>query len=403
MKKKVLFVLNNFNIGGPQKSLLSLLYNIDFKKIEVDLLILSNSGTLYSYIPKEVNIIKSPQLSEYALLLPKGFLKKSLMNLVSRNYLHSLSAIYSVTMGKLNKKMPIEKQKHWERVSKKIPKITKNYDHAFGVSGGHSIMFVADCVNASNKIGWIRTDYNVLKRSAKIDSKYFKKMNQILTVSEICREIFVDIFPEEKEKTQVFYNLLPFKMYKNIPADVGIMNVDTEIKIVTICRLDPNKGLDLAIETLKKLLKHGVNLKWFILGEGSYRSELEDIIQKEGLEESFILLGFHFNTAAFIENADIIVHPSRFEGKSNVVDEAKYLLKPIVATRYNTVNEQIIHEETGLIAEMTSDSIVENILKLIDSPEMVEKLKVNLKFHQAKDDASIEVFDRVIHNSKMII
>lgn len=398
-KKSFLFVVNNFNIGGPQKSLLALLYSLDLKIIEVELVSLSNSGTLLPYLPPEVKIIKVSPLVNYALLSPENFKSETLKMLFFKNIRLAFNALSSVIKGQLNKKMVQEKQRYWLLVKDNLPKLEKKYDYAFGVSGGHSMMFIEDCVNAKKKIGWIRSDYRVLKRDLKIDRMYFEKMDLILSVSEMCKDIFLELFPETKNKVQVFYNMLPFKMYDNIPAETSKMLVNNDVlKLLTICRLDPHKGLDLALDALELLLKKGLKIKWFVLGEGSYRQELEKMIMKRGMSEYLILLGFQLNTAEFIKVADIIVHPSKFEGKSNVVDEAKYLLKPIVATRYNTVNEQISHSETGMIAEMSAESIVENIMKITDSSILKEKLIRNLKTQQVNDDLSVSKFERIIED-----
>lgn len=395
-RKKLLFVVNNFNIGGPQKSLLSLLYNLDFQKYEVDIMSLSNTGTLLKFLPKEVKVIQTDNLVSYSILTPNNILKKSIKVLFSQNYTNAFLALQSIGKGLINKKMVQEKQEYWVNVKENLPKLKKKYDYAFGVSGGHSIMYIADCVKANEKIGWIRSDYRTLKRNNEIDRKYFREMDKILSVSVICKEIFLEIFPEAFSKTEVFYNILPFKMYENLPANTKQMEFEDTTKLLTICRLDPNKGLDLAIDALEILLKKNKNIKWFILGEGSYRKELEKLIKKKNLEEHFILLGFQLNTAAFMKKADIIVHPSRFEGKSNVVDEAKYLLKPIVATRYNTVEEQLTHENTGLISEMNSHSLSENIERLIASPSLKVKLKSNLEITRTSDSQSIQKFNEIV-------
>lgn len=395
-KKKLLFVINNFNIGGPQKSLLSLIYKLDFKKIDISILCLSGEGSLLRYLPKEVKILETPKLIKYAILSPNNFAKDSISLILSRYFQFPLKAISKVVLG-LKNGMTKKKQYYWLEVKNKLPQLNEEFDIAIGVSGGHSVMYIADCVNAKTKIGWVRTDYQVLGRDHELDAKYFKKMDKIISVSELCKDIFVKIFPEAEEKTEVMYNVLPFEMYKNIPANTEEIIGETDtFKILSVCRLDPNKGLDLAIDALRELLKKGYNIKWYILGSGSYRKELEKIVKEYGLQNNFIFLGFHVNTAAYMKVCDLVVHPSRFEGKSNVVDEAKYLLKPIVATNYNTVKEQLTHEKNSLISEMNAYSLAENIERLLLSNELKELFKENLLSERFDDSISLETFYNVI-------
>lgn len=396
-RTKVLFVVNNFNIGGPQKSLLSLLYKLDYEQFDVSLLSLNGKGSLTKYLPKDVQLLKTPQLLKYAILSPDKFMKNTIRLLFSRNFIFPLKAIPKILSGLLQKKIVRSKQQYWLEIKNMLPKSDEEYDVAIGVSGGHSMMYITDCVNAKNKIGWIRTDYRVLDRDYKIDAKYFEKMHNIISVSKKCRDIFVDIFPEEEAKIQVMYNVLPFEMYKNIPADTkGISSKKKYYKILSISRLDPNKGLDLAIDTLEILLSKGFKIKWFVLGDGNYRKELEKLISTKGLQDHFILLGSHVNTAAFIQESDLVVHPSRFEGKSNVVDEAKYLLKPIIATNYNTVQEQLTHEKTGLISDMNYKSLALNIQKMINNNNLQKVFRNNLYKDRYNDKSSLELFYKII-------
>lgn len=398
-KKTILFVVNNFNIGGPQKSLLSLLYKLDYKMYDISIISLEDTGTLFQYLPTGVRRIRTKPIIKYSILSPKKIIRDTIVNIFSENYRHAISACRFIIEGILSKDMTKAKQRHWIKVKNTLPKLEREFDVAFGVSGGHSMMYIADCVDAKKKIGWIRSDYRVLNRDNELDRIYFKKMNEILSVSSVCKDIFLELFPEATSKTKVMYNILPFEMYGNIPADTSLMEIDNDTyKILTICRLDPNKGLDLAIEALETLIQKGIKVKWFILGDGVYRQQLEKEIISKGLEDSMILLGFQINTAEYIKKSDIIVHPSRFEGKSNVIDEAKYLLKPIVATRFNTVGEQLTHEKTGLIADMNADSIVKNIERFIELPELADELHANLKKVRENDRESLSIFEDIINN-----
>lgn len=398
MNKSILFVINNFNIGGPQKSLLSLLYKLDYKKYNIDLLILNGEGSLVKYLPKEVRLLSTPTEVNYATLTPKGFIKKSI-KMLFKNYKLPIKALSPILRGLLKGNMGQKKQEYWLNIKNKLPKLNEEYDVAIGVSGGTSMMYITDCVNSKKRVGWIRSDYRVLKRNNEIDRLYFKKMDKIISVSHLCKDIFVDIFPETSTKIRVMYNVLPFEMYKNIPADTSKIKKERGLyNLLTICRLDPNKGLDLAMGALEILLNKNINVKWYILGGGAYKDELQKIIKKKGLQDYFILLGFQINTAKFIENSDIVVHPSRFEGKSNVVDEAKYLLKPIVATNYETVGEQITHEKNGLIAEMNSESIAEAVLKIIRDKDLSNKFRYELLNERYNDQQSLETFLRIVDN-----
>lgn len=62
------------------------------------------------------------------------------------------------------------------------------------------------------------------------------------------------------------------------------------------------------------------------------------------------------------------MQPSRFEGKSVVLDEAKILAKPILATNYPTVRDQLTDKE-GIIVNLTARDIAEGILNLTETEQ----------------------------------
>lgn len=375
----VLIVVDNFNIGGPQKSLLALLDELDYRKYAVSFLSLTPGGALLSYLPADIHLLDTPEIDYWATLPKEGFLHRCTTLLRHGRFRVLLPMLYYTIVGTSKKNMMPYKQKFWQHLQKQLVTLPNQYDVAIAVTGGFSIPFVADCVQAKKKIGWVRTDYHNLKRDYKLDDIYFHNFDNIFTVSKQCKEIFDQLFPAAAAKTVVLYNLLPHKLYSRIPADTSCIDTSNgTVKLMTICRLDPFKGLDMAIEAAVILQQRGIDFRWFILGDGVYRDTIEHLIAENNLQEHMILLGFQLNTYRFLEKCDIFVHPSRFEGKSNAVDEGKFLCKPIAATRYPTVGEQLIDSHNGMVAEMNGASLAEAIIKLIQDDSLRNTLTNNL-------------------------
>jgi glycosyltransferase involved in cell wall biosynthesis len=142
--------------------------------------------------------------------------------------------------------------------------------------------------------------------------------------------------------------------------------------------LSTEKGIDLAVETCKILVKNKPKIKWFVVGDGPERENLEQKIRENNLENNFFLLGLKENPYGFLNQCTIYVQPSRYEGKSIAVDEAKILKKPIVVTNFSTAKDQICSEENGIITEMNSNALANSILHLIENRELMEKFSLNL-------------------------
>ena len=216
-------------------------------------------------------------------------------------------------------------------MKKSITSLPKEYDAAIGFLEKSSIYFVVDCVKAKRKIGFIHNDYLKLDLDASFDLPYFEKLNTIATVSEQCVTVLKEVFPTQKDKVQLLYNIVSAKLIHQMAEEP--ITIDTsKPNLLSIGRLHPQKGFDIAVEAVALLKKQGLNFVWYIIGEGAERTALEQAITKNGLEKHVVLLGIKENPYPYIKQTTIFVQPSRYEGKSIALDEAKLLHKPIAVS-----------------------------------------------------------------------
>ena len=80
-----------------------------------------------------------------------------------------------------------------------------------------------------------------------------------------------------------------------------------------------------------------------------------------------------------MEQCDIYVQPSRFEGYCTTTNEARIIGCPIVMTNVSGASEQIENGKTGYIVESDELSLYNAITKLLDSKELIDQFKENLK------------------------
>lgn len=369
-KKEILFISSNMDIGGFQKSLLSLLQYFDYERYEVDLLLLSHKGAFYDLIPNQVNLIKLPIQEEYFNSFPNciiGLLKKKKIGL----------ALYRILQLMVSK---VDKGIGGIFLSKAIPKIDKEYDAIIDYNGQHILYYMIDKLNAKKKITYFHSDYNKWPYYKNADRRYYNKVDKIVTVSELCKQSLVENFSDNKNKMYVIENIITPKTVNIFPVDSNNFT-DTEFKgkrIVTVGRLCKEKGPDLAILALKRLRDKGFNIQWYWIGPGEEK-EYSRLISENGLTGKFKLLGGTNNPYDYMRNADILVFPSRFEGKAVAIEEAKVLNKPIVTTNFSTVKNQLEHNVTGIITEMNAQSLSEGIEEVLTNNELKEKLQENLK------------------------
>lgn len=95
------------------------------------------------------------------------------------------------------------------------------------------------------------------------------------------------------------------------------------LKILSIGRLDIDKGFDIGIKVINLLVKNGYYIKWYIVGEGNQRGLLETIISNYNLRDKIVLLGEKTNPYPYLADCDIYFQPSRNEGYGIAVAEAR--------------------------------------------------------------------------------
>ena len=364
MKKKILFIEEAVGIGGAEKSLLAVLSLIDYSKYDVDLFLFRHNGALMDMLPKNINLI--PLAENFALyeknkkLSPLSFIKKGKFK---NTFYASMYLINSAIHKIFLKKEYIG----WRFVKNFFPALDKEYDVAISFLEKKPIYFNVDKVKAKKRVGFVHIDYNKYPYNYKMDNKYFKEFNNIATVSEHCKEVLEEIFPEYREKFIVIRNMILVNLIKKMSEENVEWDKDESIKILTVGRLTEQKGIDNGILVCKELINKGYKVKWYVVGTGDDKEKLTKLIKEKNLEEIFILLGAKTNPYKYMKACDIYVQPSRFEGYGITIAEAKTLKKPIVATNIPEFQEQIINEKTGLLVNNNKEMVkaIEELINML--------------------------------------
>ncbi|HBE81132.1 MAG TPA: glycosyltransferase [Firmicutes bacterium] len=356
--KKLLFVISDLKIGGGERSLVNLLNLFDFGKYQVDLLLFKREGILIKQIPKEVNIIQTPRTLWYAF---------NRADINSFKHFDTVFAVIvrlfgtGVTRAIFRNNINQSKQYRWHWFYKYvIKKMESSYEAVVAYMNNESMYYIAEKITCKNKIAWIHSDYNSLKYDRWVDKQYFGNFKYIVSISDECVNVLKENFPEFINKFICIPNLTASSVIKRMALEYEPLEYDkSKCIILSVGRLAPEKGYDLGIAAAKILLEKGYQFKWYIVGAGQLEKELNTLVHRNKLGDVVQFLGAKINPYPYIQHCDIFLQPSRCEGKSVVIDEAKILAKPIVVTRYRTIVDQIIDGEEGIIAELTIESIAD--------------------------------------------
>lgn len=154
-------------------------------------------------------------------------------------------------------------------------------------------------------------------------------------------------------------------------------NSKTEnITIITLSRIDDKKGLEYAIQSMPKIIEVYPKAKLKILGDGHYRSHLEQLTAELGLEDSVEFTGLIPNTEVptYLQNADIFLLPSLYEGLPLTLLESMACGLPIISTPVSIAPDIIEKWNNGIIIPFKSaNAIADAVITLLSNPELREK------------------------------
>ncbi len=379
-KQKILFIIGTLDSGGVAKSIVNLLNAIDRREREVHLQVMSQEhGPYERYIPEDVIEHRNPVTG----WLLSGF--SGVWQLLRHGHLMlALGSILRMAISKIDKPLA-----GW-LLAQLFPKLEGEWDVIVDYNGQQQLYYMVDKLEGKRKITFFHSDYHKWPYYERMDRRYFPKVDAICTISELCVKSLQEVFPEVADKVKLVENISLPSIIHSLSAEPMDMPPLHGIVLATVGHVCYNKGIDLIIGAANILREQRVDFSWILVGSthdaGDY---LAEIAQSE-LKDYIFPVGIQSNPYAYMQRADIIVHPSRFEGKSITLDEAKILCKPIVVTRFSTVGDQFVDGVNALICEMNSQSVAGGIVRLLEDKalclQMVKTLTDRMHNQCAKVD-----------------
>ena len=165
---------------------------------------------------------------------------------------------------------------------------------------------------------------------------------------------------------------------KNPMSEAVSINYDYNIKenrIVSICRLDPQKNLSLLIHAFNKIHTRIPDYTLHIYGDGTQKEMLSNLITVLNLKESVFLDGKTENVVEVLKKAKIFVLSSNFEGLSNSVMEAMCVGTACVVTDSPSYGnrELISRGYNGFLVPCNDvDAMAEQILCLANDDALIK-------------------------------
>lgn len=350
MIMKVLYYYSKLNIGGAERSTVRLLNKMTEKGHKVTLLLRWNGGLLEKELDPSIRIM---------------YLKKEWPN---QNKLIKVCNILVQTRLMYGRLLRIKNE---------------SYDLVINGLFGYNPSVLFTYVRGKKYCQMLRNDVSKTVqygRTKEYMQRYGAKFHNYIGVSEYTTESFRKEYPEYSDRSITIYNVLAdVNVCEEYAVPEYMSGFDQYFKVLTVCRLvDQAKGLFRMEKICKRLNdKYPNTFKWFIVGTGPDENEFQRRITVDGLNDVMILCGKTDNPFPYYAACDLVAVLSYYEGLCGVVNEAKLMKKPVIATEFSGIYEQIANGKNGMVIENNEESIYVAMCSIIDSPEMIKPWSIN--------------------------
>lgn len=375
-KRRVLIVFPDMHLGGATTALVAFLKTIDFQKNDVDICFLHSSAYRINEIPEQVNIL--PDAVRANLLSPSIRFKKICNYVFTGKIFTAFLATLQCGKRPFHKYFMTATNQMLARIHCEMSeRIDKEYDLAIAYLELWATAYVADKVEAKEKIAWVHVDYETARLNPKLDLRFYKLFDKIMCVSEEYCARFQKSFPQlagriDWAENEIDEAAIRDKARKDEEMEKCFSDYNG-FRIVTVARLDSYiKGIDRVIRVVRRLCCEGFEFRWYLIGDGPDRETIERDIKKYDLEKCLVMLGSKENPYPYMARADLFVLASRSEAKPITVTEAQILGVPVVVTEYPAARGQM-ESSGGCVVENNEGALYCKLKAVLNGEDRIPR------------------------------
>lgn len=144
----------------------------------------------------------------------------------------------------------------------------------------------------------------------------------------------------------------------------------------SVSRMEKGKGQDLLLKAWPRVVKKFPEAKLYLIGEGGFRAELEQLTKKLKIEKQVVFTGAVEDLSETIAPICLGVFPSvwELEGFGLVLLEAMSVGKPIVCFNSAPYSEIVDKDCAILVEKGNTDGIAEAIIWIFSDPELAKEM-----------------------------
>ena len=327
MRKKILFVTNHFRFSnGVAAVLRSLIDNVDQSRFDIHLL------TLYEFDKRFAEPIKN------------------------KATFHNGFGFYFRGFDKLTSFIPLK----W--LYKLFVRDKYDLEVAFQFGLPTKMISVSD---NPNKICWMHGyDTKMILKS------FYQKYKQIITVSRIATEkLNLDGF--SKGKCDYCYNIIDEDIIHNLEKEPIDIKKTHKYVVITVGRQSVEKAGVRQLECIKEYYSHNQNCEFWIIGDGTEFSQMQQYYEANNMRGYVKLLGQQKNPYKYMKAADIYFCGSTREGFSTACQEAALMGLPVISTDVDGAKELIEEADCGIVIENSLNAIIDAFKGILSNEDIL--------------------------------
>lgn len=369
MKIKIMFLIPTLNGGGAERVVCNLISRLNKEIFDISLFLFKKEGVYWDILPKNINIIyvtnKNKNISKIKILKFLYSAAKDKDIIISAMELFPTYCVSLISV--LLKKKCIG----WVHIN------------------------IDSILNDKNFYIKLLHKYILIKI-------FYNKLDKIITVSNGAKDnISKYLSSKNKNRIECIYNPIKINDIRKKAKEKIEESLEKPF-IIGIGRLERQKNFILLIKAYKILLDKGIKHKLIILGQGSQKEFLINEVKKLKIEEHVKFLGFKENPYKYLNQADVFVQSSIYEGLPTVLIEALTLNVPVVATNCPDGAKEILDDgKYGLLVKMNDEEVLaEAIYKMLNDKDLQReyKTKSNEGVNRFDDKYITSLFENLFLN-----
>lgn len=386
---KIIIVNNNMQLGGVQKALYNLLWEIH-DRYEVTLLLFSPEGPYMEDLPENVTVQTCHSLFRY-LGVSQGQCRG--LDRIKRGVLAGLTKLLGrdrVMKYLLNSQEALEEEYD----------CAISYLHNGRPSNfyGGTVDFVLNKIRAKKKVAFLHCDYRNNGSDYEQNNRALAKFDTIAACSEGCRKAFLSVLPQLEEKTVTVRNCHRFDQIRALAEKDPVHYEPSQVHVVMVTRLAHEKGIQRAMEACVYCRDAGKPFVLNLVGGGPMEKMLRAWAEDMDIEELVVFHGQQENPYRFMKNAELLLLTSFHEAAPMVLEEARCLGLPVMTVQTTSSNEMVLESCSGWVCDNEQQAINEGMLELLSNRPVLKQLKNTLQNTAMDNTAAVAQFMDLIES-----